>query len=311
MIFVTGATGYVGSRLVRHLAAQGERLRCLVLPDDPAEALRGLDVEVVRGDLTDADGFLAHGQGMDALAHVASLMLPNPGHLIEHVNVTGTANVVRFAQQWKVRRLVYVSAVSAAYAHTNVYGRSKREAERLVRESGVDYTIIRPTMVYGPGGGLHFQKLVSTMDRLPLIFPIPGPGTAPVQPVWIEDLVRGIELALKLPIAAGKTYNAAGATALPFKELIDRLAAAQGKKRIRLHAPLWVLHLAARVLGPLLGPSSFLSRDALLGINEDASLDYGPFAADCGYTALSLEQGLQRLYGSAPLGLAARTESAS
>jgi NADH dehydrogenase len=279
MIFLTGATGYVGSRLVRRLAAQGERLRCLVLPDDPAEPLTGLDVEVVRGTVTDADSFLAHGRGVDAVAHVASLMLPNPAHLIEHVNVTGTANVVRFARQWKVRRLVYVSAVSAAYARTNVYGRSKREAERLVRESGVDYTIIRPTMVYGPGGGLHFQKLVSTMDRLPLVFPVPGPGTA------------------------------AGATALPFKELIDRLAAAQGKKRLRLHAPLWALYLAARVLGPLLGPSSFLSRDALLGINEDASLDYGPFAADCGYTALSLDQGLERLFGAPLLEHAGRTEN--
>jgi NADH dehydrogenase len=280
-----------------------------VLPDDPAEPLTGLDVEVVRGTVTDADSFLAHGRGVDAVAHVASLMLPNPAHLIEHVNVTGTANVVRFARQWKVRRLVYVSAVSAAYARTNVYGRSKREAERLVRESGVDYTIIRPTMVYGPGGGLHFQKLVSTMDRLPLVFPVPGPGTAAVQPVWIEDLVRGIELALRLPVATGKTYNAAGATALPFKELIDRLAAAQGKKRLRLHAPLWALYLAARALGPLLGPSSFLSRDALLGINEDASLDYGPFAADCGYTALSLDQGLERLFGAPLLEHAGRTEN--
>src|SRR6266542_4140016 len=127
VILLTGATGYIGMRLGARLAATGEQLRCLVLPEDPVDPGRAFAAEVVRGDVTRLDSLLSYGEG-----------------------------VIAIAQRWKVPRIVYLSAVSAAYAVKNAYGSSKAEAERLVRESGLDYTILRLTMVYGPAGGLHF-----------------------------------------------------------------------------------------------------------------------------------------------------------
>ena len=154
---------------------------------------------------------------MGAVVHAASAMLPNPPALIQRVNVEGTRNMLAFAERAGATRFVYLSAVSAVYARLNSYGRSKAEAERLVRESGLPHTILRPTMVYGPGGGLHFAKLVAVAEKIPLIFPVLGSGTARLQPVWIDDVVDAIMLVLDEPRAHGRTYNLSGATALPFR----------------------------------------------------------------------------------------------
>ena len=304
VVLVTGATGYVGQALLRRLVEASFRVRCLVLPDDPVDLKAALPVEVVRGDLTRAETLSEHGAGVGAIVHAASAMLPNPPALIQRVNVEGTRNMVTLARRCGAKRFVYLSAVSAAYSRLNSYGRSKVEAERLVRESGLAYTILRPTMVYGPGGGLHFAKLVAVARKIPLVFPVLGSGTARLQPVWIDDVVTAIMLVLDDPRAYGRTYNLSGATALSFGELVDAIVRAQGRRRIRLHLPLWMCQLAARTLGPVLGPHSFLSTDALLGLNEDATLDHGELTRDFGFRPRTLESGLADLFG--PPGRASR-----
>jgi len=299
VILLTGASGYIGLRVGAHLAASGERLRCLVLPDDPVDPGARFAADVVRGDVTRLDSFLACGEGVDTIVHAAAVMPPAPPQRMQEVNVRGTANVIAFAQRWKARRIVYLSAVSAAYAKKNAYGSSKAEAERLVQESGLDFTILRLTMVYGPAGGLHFQKLVSLLTRVPLLCPVPGPGTARLQPVFVEDVVQAIQLALRSPAAAGKTYNVSGGTVLRLRDLIDRIAAVQGLRRYRLHVPLALCRLGASALAAVL-PPSFFSPDALLGLTQDAELDHSQFVQECGYAPLSLEEGFARTFGRAP-----------
>ena len=296
VILLTGASGYIGLRVGARLAAAGERIRCLVLPDDPVDPARRFAAEVVRGDVTDLDSFLAHGEGVTTIVHAAAVMPPAPAERMQEVNVRGTANVIAFAQRWKARRLVYLSAVSAAYAKKNAYGSSKAEAERLVQESGLDYTILRLTMVYGPAGGLHFQKLVSLLTRVPRLCPVPGPGTARLQPVFVEDVVQAVQLALRSPAAVGKTYNVSGGTVLRLRDLLDRIVAAQGLRRRRLHVPLALCRLGASGLALVL-PPSFFSPDALLGLTQDADLDHSQFRAECGYAPLSLDEGFARVFG--------------
>ena len=240
--------------------------------------------------------FAEDAKGIDAIIHSAALMLPNAPAHITHANVDGTANVVRFAQRHGIRRFMYVSAVSAIYRHKNVYGLSKVAAERLVAESGLEYTILRPTMMYGSNGGLHFQKLVSLIRRIPGVVPILGPGTALLQPVWVEDAAEAVELALAHPQAIRKSYDVSGATALTFNEFVDRLTHAIGVKRVKVHVPLMLCQVAAHTLTRLAGPS-FFSPEALLGINEDASSDHTALAADCGYQPVTLDDGLAMVFG--------------
>ena len=296
MLFVTGAAGYVGRHFLDYHSSRGGSARCLVVPEDPFDPASRFPVETIRGDLLDPSTFAARGDGVVAVVHAAAAMLPNPSALVRRVTVDGTRNLLDAARRWGVKRFVYLSAVSAVYATRNVYGQAKWEAEQLVRESGLPFTILRPTMIFGDGGGLHFQRLVSMMDRLPLLFPIPGPGTARVQPVWIGDVVAAIDLVLRHPGAAGKTYGVSGASVLRFRDLVDAILAARGRRRLRVHVPLAACEMAARVVAPMLGGRSFLSPEALLGLNEDAALDHHDLARDCGYRPRTLESGLREMF---------------
>ncbi len=294
MILLTGATGYVGRHLLQRLHALGRPVRCLVLPGDPSDPT-GPGVEVVRGDLQDQARLQAGLTGAAAVVHCASLMLPNSADRIQAVNVEGTRTLIQAARAAGVRRIVYLSAVSAVYAEKNSYGRSKAEAERLLAESGLEVTVLRPTMVYGPSGALHFAKLVETLRRIPLVAPIVGSGAARLQPVFIGDVVDAIERVLDDPRTIGRTYNVSGATVVRFDVLLDRICAEAGLRRVKLRVPLWLCHLAARVLS--LVPGSFVTPESVLGLTQDATLDHSSFREECGYHPVTLDVGLKRVFG--------------
>lgn len=270
-------------------------MRCLLLPEGRIDPAFASAVEVVPGDVTKFETFAAHGSAIDTIVHCAALMLPNPADRITTVNVEGTANTIRFARDWAISRIVHVSAVSAVYASKNVYGISKARAEQLVVESGLDYTILRPTMIYGRGGGLHFAKLVSLIKRAPGVIPVLGPGTARLQPVWIDDVVTAIELALASPQAMNRVYNVSGATVVTFNELVDLIVASAGLRRVKVHVPLAIC-AAAAVLIARLSESSMLSPESLRGLSQDATIDYAPFEHECGYRPLALAEGLARIF---------------
>jgi nucleoside-diphosphate-sugar epimerase len=295
MIFLTGVSGYVGRRVARLLTASGLRVRGLVpageaLPD----GLPGVDL--VRGDILDPASLEPHGDGVTAVVHAAAAMLPNSAETIRTVNVEGTWHVVAAARRWGAGRIVYVSAVSAAYAKRNSYGQSKIEAEEHVARSGVPWVALRPTMVYGEGGGLHFARLADLVKNAPGVFPVFGPGTAKLQPVHVEDVARAIRIALTRDEALGGTWGVSGATVVTFNGLVQRLAAALGVRRTLVHVPL-PLAMAAASLAVRISPSFFLTPEALLGLNQDADLDYRPFAEACGYAPRTLDEGLDGALG--------------
>lgn len=288
MIFLTGVGGYVGRRVARRLRAAGHGVRGLLAPGEEVPA--NLDgVEFVRGDLLDPPTLEPHGTGVTAVVHAAAAMLPNPPERVRSVNVDGTRNVLAAARRWGARRFVYFSAVSAAYRHKNCYGESKLEAEGLVAGSGLPWVVLRPTMVYGEGGGLHFARLVALVRSAP-VFPVFGPGTAKLQPVHVEDVASAVEIALCNAAAAGGMWGVSGATVVTFDELVSRIAAGLGVRRPLVHVPLALAMAAARV-AVRVSPSFFLTPEALLGLNQDADADHAPFAAACGYRPRTLEAG--------------------
>jgi NADH dehydrogenase len=289
VIFLTGAGGYVGRRVARRLLAAGHAVRGLLAPGE--EVPPGLDgVAWVRGDILEPATLEPHGKDVMAVVHSAAAMLPNPPETVRSVNVDGTRHVLAAAKRWGARRFVYLSAVSAAYARRNCYGESKVQAEALVAESGIPWVALRPTMVYGEGGGLHFARLVALVKGAPGVFPVFGPGTAKLQPVHVEDVALSVELALCRPAAAGGTWGVAGATVVTFDELVTRIARALGLDRRLVHVPLPLAMAAARI-AVRVSPSFFLTPEALLGLNQDADLDFGPFEAACGYRPRTLDEG--------------------
>ncbi|MGZ5427478.1 MAG: NAD-dependent epimerase/dehydratase family protein [Thermoanaerobaculia bacterium] len=305
VVLLTGATGYLGERVLARLAASGRKVRCLVLPGDPDDPGRHFPCDVVRGDLTDPKGLEHILGGVDTILHSAALMPPSDPIRMSEVNVGGTAALLDLARREGVRRFIYLSAVSAVYPVKNAYGRSKAEAEALVAASGLDFTILRLTMLYGEGGGLHFAELVRLMEKIPLVFPVLGPGRARLQPVYVDDAARAVEIALASPTAVGRTLNVSGNSVVTFNELVDAVATAMGRRRIRLHVPLWLCRVAAAA-AERLKPGSFLSRDAIVGLTQDATLDHSELLREFGWRPLDLTSGLALYFGSAANGNASR-----
>jgi NADH dehydrogenase len=238
VLFLTGASGYIGTRVGAHFAGKSRRLRCLVLPDDRVDPGNRFPTQVVRGDLTALDTFAAYGDGVNAIVHAAAAMPPASAHRIHAVNAGGTANLIAFAKRWGIRRFVYFSAAPPFPGERDAYAASKVEAERAVIESGLDYTILRLAMVYGPGGAAPFRRLVSRLRRIPFVYPIAGSGHTRLQPVYIGDVVGAVELVLGTGAATRKTYNVSGGTTVDMRELVDRIAAAEGLRRLRVHLPM-------------------------------------------------------------------------
>ena len=214
-ILLTGATGLLGGGLLELLLDEGHEVRCLVRPDSPnVSRLDGKGVEIFRGDAGhEADLYRALG-GTDAFLHVAG---------IEH-----SPAVVGAARRAGVGRLVVVGSTSAHSAYAFRSG-PKLEMEKVVRSSGLPWTIVRPTMIYGSERDRNIHRLLRFLDRWPF-FPMFGPGTNLWQPVYHEDCARAILETLKHPETVHQSYDLPGANPLTYLDLVKTAATALGQK---------------------------------------------------------------------------------
>jgi uncharacterized protein YbjT (DUF2867 family) len=275
-VLLTGATGLLGGELLRLLLAGGHESRCLLRPNSPnASRLDGDGVEVVRGDAADeGDLFRALG-GVDALLHVAG---------IEH-----SPALVRAARRAGVGRIVVVGSTSAHSAYAFRSG-PKLEMEEVVRSSGLSWTIVRPSMIYGSERDKNVHRLLRFLDRWPF-FPMFGPGTNLWQPVYHEDCARGVLEALKRPDAVHESYDLPGAEPLTYLDLVETAATALGRSPRVVKVPLEpirrALVAAERLRLPLPIDSGQVTR-----LREDKAYPYDDARRDLDYAPRPFREGV-------------------
>jgi uncharacterized protein YbjT (DUF2867 family) len=275
-VLLTGATGLLGGELLRLLLAGGHETRCLLRPNSPnASRLDGDGVEVVRGDAADeGDLFRALG-GVDALLHVAG---------IEH-----SPALVRAARRAGVGRIVVVGSTSAHSAYAFRSG-PKLEMEEVVRSSGLSWTIVRPSMIYGSERDKNVHRLLRFLDRWPF-FPMFGPGTNLWQPVYHEDCARGVLEALKRPDAVHESYDLPGAEPLTYLDLVETAATALGRSPRVVKVPLEpirrTLVAAERLRLPLPVDSGQVTR-----LREDKAYPYDDARRDLDYAPRPFREGV-------------------
>ena len=275
-ILLTGATGLLGGKLLKLLLAQGHEVRCLLRPGSPnASRLDGERVEIVRGDATD-EGALYEALGdTDAFLHVAG---------IEHAPA-----VVGAARRAGVERLVVVGSTSvhSAYAFRS---RPKLEMEGVVRSSGLPWTIVRPTMIYGSERDKNIHRLLRFIDRWP-VFPMFGPGTNLWQPVYHSDCAKGILKTLKRPGTVHQSYDLPGADPLTYLDLVKTVAAVLGRSLRIVNVPLEpvrrALVAAERLRLPLPIDSGQVTR-----LREDKAYPYEDAKRDLDYAPRPFREGV-------------------
>lgn len=270
MIFIAGATGFVGGHLVDDLLAKGHRLRCLVRSEKKEKALSEKGVEVVRGDITSAETLKGVLGPEDFVVHLVGIIEERQKATFNSVHVEGTANLVAEAKRAGVRHFFYQSALGSDRNSWSGYLRTKGEAEDIVRGSGLNFTIFRPSLIIGPWDG--FTKKLADMIKLSLVLPIPGEGKAKFQPVYIKDWLKCINRVIENPEHFIGAYDIGGPEHLTYREIVETLSSALGRSKFSVNIPMGLMKLGASIFEKVL-PSPPVTTDQLRLLEQDNICD--------------------------------------
>jgi len=276
-ILVTGGTGFVGTHVVNRLLHRGHAVA--VLARDPRKARNRFNrpVEIAEGSVLDRDQVAAAAAGRDAVVHLVGVINEKGGQTFDRMHREATENVVAAAKSAGVRRYLHMSAMGSSDDSPSEYGRTKAAGEKAVRASGLDWTIFRPSIIFGQGDG--FVSLLAPIVRMnPGFIPVIGPGTTKFQPVAIEDVARVFADALEKPEAIGRAFEVGGPDVLTLNDIYREIAAAVGKPgKPLLHLPLWYGRVLAGGFEWLARRGVFadppLTRDQLKSLGRDNAAD--------------------------------------
>jgi len=272
---LTGATGLLGDSLLKLMLEGGHEVRCLVREGSPNLSRLPAGVEVATGDAADEGDLHRALSGVEAFVHVAG---------IEH-----SPAVVSACRRAGVERPVVVGSTSV---HSRYEFRSgmRREMEGLVRGSGLQWTVVRPAMIYGSELDKNMHKLLRFLERSP-VFPLFGPGTNLWQPVYFEDCAAGVLAALESERAVHKSYDLPGPEPLTYRELVETAAGALGREPRILPLPLEPVRLALGA-AERLGVPLPVKSEQVLRLREDKAYPLGEAKADLGYDPRPFREGI-------------------
>jgi nucleoside-diphosphate-sugar epimerase len=277
-IFVTGATGFTGSRVVPLLLKNGFDVRCLYRASSDRSQLPQPEIEWALGDVSDSQSLTSAMDGTDALVNVASLGF---GH---------ADSIIRAAKDAGIQRAIFIST-TAIFMQLNASSKKVRVAAELaVETSGLDYTILRPTMIYGSPRDRNMWRLIKFM-RLSPILPIFGDGKYLQQPIFVDDVAAAVLGALKADVTISKSYNIAGKHALTYNEVIDTLAKAMNRRVWKIHIPSKPVVAMLKLIERMRIPFP-IKAEQVLRLNENKDFSYAEAERDFGFNPLSFEEGI-------------------
>lgn len=245
-IFIAGGTGFVGAHLVEALREKGHELRLLVHRRSPGSTA---GIDQIEGDVTNLESFQQAASGCDAVINLVGIIreFPARGITFERLHVRATANMLAATRTAGIRRYLQMSALGTRPDAVSRYHQTKFRAEELVRSSGLDASILRPSLIYGPGDS--FINMLAGQLRLIPVMPVIGSGRYRLQPIHVDDVARCFALALEMPETIGHCYELCGNNRLSYVELVDAVASAMGKPApFKVRMPLGLMKMTIPVM---------------------------------------------------------------
>jgi NADH dehydrogenase len=298
-IFLTGGSGFVGSAMIDELISRNFTVNALV-DRHPLQA-HADRVNAIHGTLFDSPALDKAFQGCSGVIHLVGIIMqrPSKGITFERIHFEGTKNVVDAARRAGVKRFVHMSALGTRPDAISDYHKTKYQAEEYLRQSGLDWTIFRPSLIHGPRG--EFMAMEARWARkkaAPFLFmpyfgrgPFGTRGAGNLQPIFVADVARAFVDALDKPQTIGEVYPLGGAEVLTWPQL-HRLAAESiiGKRRAVMAVPTWYARFLTQVVPARLLP---FNRDQVIMSQEDNTAETTKFKHDFGWEPQGISQTLK------------------
>lgn len=288
-IAVLGSTGFVGRYIVAALHAAGHDVTALV-HRRPAEGVLAPRVRRVQASIDDADSLAGAFGGSEVVYHAVGIIVESGSKTYDRTVVRGTSNVVKACREAGVRKIVYVSAAGVTPGSPSRYMQTKAQAEEMIRESGLGWSILRPSLVYGPGDG--FISMLAKMIRLSPILPIPGHGRHRLQPVFVEDLAAAAVAVVTDDRGIGRTIDITGPEILEYKAILTILRQIMRRRRLVVPIPMGLVRLGASLAEALL-PVPPVTREQLMLLEMGSVGDNAPMRQLLGVEPRRLDDGLR------------------
>ncbi|MYL36421.1 SDR family oxidoreductase [Halobacillus litoralis] len=280
MILLTGATGFLGDFVLEELLRRGHEVTCFVRKSSKLDKIKHLNVKYVYGELNDYDSIVEALKGKGALINIASLGF---GH---------APNIVNACEEAGVKRSIFIST-TGIYTKLNPDSKDVRlSAEKYIKGSNLDYTIIRPTMIYGTPNDRNMWRLIKYLKKIPVL-PILGTGEYLQQPVYVKDLASVIVSAFENKISIKESYNISGADPLTYNEVIDITGNNLEKKVYKIHIPMKLSYSLVRIYERI-SKQPKLKAEQVLRLNENKDFSYGKAQQHLGYKPVRFNEGIKR-----------------
>lgn len=297
-LFITGATGFVGSGILRALGRTPGRepsgpfagMGIQSLIRKPGDAPAG--VEPVIGDVTDPETLRGKMDGVDTVIHLVGIIEEQDGATFDVIIRQGSENVIQEAARAGVSHFILMSALGAHDNPEYPYHQAKFQAEQAVKASGLTYTIFRPSVIFGEGDG--FITVLAGLVKAAPVVPIAGSGQSKFQPVQLDDVSSAFAYAVSHPKeSAGQSYELGGAKPYTYEEMLDAIAAELGKKKRKMHLPVGLVKTVVQLSSPLpkaLRPPVTMEQLKMLAL--DNSTDNSATERLIGRKPVALEDGI-------------------
>jgi len=289
-VFVTGGTGFLGRAIIAQLSAEKHKVRALIHRTNPFE--NSSNIETVVGNTTKSETLEGLLSGYDAVIHLVGIIreFPRRGITFDKLHTQSTANILRAAETQGVQRYIQMSANGTRENAVTEYHRTKWAAEQLVRQSKLDWTILQPSLVFGPQD-MFVNMLAQLIKALPVV-PVMGHGQYQLQPVHIEDVARSFVMALDKSETVGKTYPCCGPQAYSYDEILDLIGSALGLSRVRkLHQPLCLMKPIVGFLQSI--PLFPMTHDQLQMLLEGNTCQDNSWSTDFGLALKNFKEGIE------------------
>ena len=266
-ILLIGGTGFIGSAIARHLTQAGHRLRFATRHRDRCKHLLTLpQAEIIEADVHDPAALGRLLQGQDALISMAGILRGD----FQRVHAELPAHLAAAAKAAGVRRIVHISALGADPDAPSDYLRSKAAGEAALRQSGLDVTILRPSVVFGDGDS--FLSLFASLQRLVPVLPLACPR-ARFQPVWVDDVAATVATCLVQAASRGQIYSLGGPYTYSLRELVRLAGEVAGHARPIIGLPRPLSWLQAAIMGMI--PGAPMTLDNYRSMQRDSTCPPG------------------------------------